>query len=157
MALFLLQEGVQPIGDFDVLNTDALLIKGGELMCLDVATKGSFDGNTTTEQAAQDVFDAYVSSGTKRVVARIADNSSADDGYMMYLADEGTRYYGVMFGTIIGSPVGIGTSFANGQINSAGVNLGPSSLTGSGKVTCWDKPGMYGVSLDAVSSAFVVD
>lgn len=141
MALFLLQAGVQPIGEFDVLNTDAAAILGGELMTLDVAAKT----NSASESAAYDVMDAYVGAN-QRVVARIADGS--DDSKIMYLADEGTKFYGVMFGTIVGGPVGL---------SPAGANLGPSTLTGSGKVTCWDKPGMYGVSLDAVSTVFVQD
>ena len=142
MALFILQEGVQPIGDFDVLNTDAALILGGELITLDVAALA----NTTSEQSAYDVKDAYVGA-SQRVVARIADSS--DDTKIMYLADDGTKFYGVMFGQIVGSPVGLSTT--------GGTNLGPSTLTGSGKVTCWDKPGMYAVSLDAVSTVFVQD
>ena len=57
------------------------------------------------------------------------------------LADDGTSGYGTLFGVVVGGTVG--------QVVTGGAVLGPHTATGSGKVTCWDKPGVYGVSLDA--------
>ena len=62
----------------------------------------------------------------------------------MWLLDDGTTGYGTLFGQTIGTPVGLSTS---------GTNLGPHSAAASGKVTCWDKPGIYAVSVDAVDTS----
>lgn len=142
MALFLLQPGQQPLGDFDCLDTDQASILGGEVMTLDKATRTV----TAAEKAAYDVLDGYVADGAnaaQRVVARIADEAS-ETRKAFYLSDDGTTHYGVMFGSVIGGPVGLATT---------GTNLGPHTTTGSGKVTLWDKPGLYAVSLDAVEVA----
>lgn len=146
MALFILQPGIQPLGDFDALDTDAGNILGGEVMVLDEASRSV----TSTEKAASDVFDGYVADevteATTRVVARIADE--ATETYdIFYLGDEGKSDYGVLFGTVVGSPTGLSTT--------GGTNLGPHTTSGSGKVTLWDKEGLYAISLDALSNDVV--
>lgn len=148
MALFILTPGIQPLGDFDLLDTDQASVLGGEVMTLDEAARA----NSSTEKAAADVFDGYiadaVSAGTPtatRVVARIADETS-ETYNLFYLADEGTAFYGVTFGSVIGGPVGLTTT---------GTNLGPHTATGSGKVTLWDKAGLYAVSLTAIAADVV--
>jgi len=145
MALFILNPGVSPLGDFDLLDTDAAGLLGGEVMVLDKSTPRR---NAAGEKAAADVYDGYlapgVSEGTPtayRTVARIA--SSTCNQKLFFLADDGKKYYGVMFGSVIGAPMGLSTT---------GTNLGPSTVSGSGKVTLWDKPGLYAVSLDAVAA-----
>jgi hypothetical protein len=55
---------------------------------------------------------------------------------IMWLADEG----GTLFGQVVGGSQGASTG---------GTQLGPHTATGSGLVTCWDKPGLYAVTLDA--------
>ena len=62
----------------------------------------------------------------------------------LWLLDEGTTGYGVLFGSVIGSPVGLSTT---------GTNLGPHTTAGSGKVTCWSYPGIYAISVDAVDTS----
>jgi hypothetical protein len=62
------------------------------------------------------------------------------------LSDEGILGYGTLFGAVVGGTVG---QQVNGPTTFTGAILGPSTATGSGKVTCWDKPGLYAVSLDA--------
>jgi hypothetical protein len=145
MALFLLQPGLHPLGDFDLLDTDQSSVLGGEVMVLDEASRTI----TSTEKAAYDVLDGYiadeVTEATTRVVARIADEAS-ETYDVFYLSDEGTTHYGVTFGSVVGGPVGLSTT---------STNLGPHTTTGSGKVTLWDKGGLYAVSLDAVSSDVV--
>jgi hypothetical protein len=148
MALFILNPGISPLGDFDVLDTDAAAVLGGEVMVLDKAART----NSASEKAVKDVFDCYVAPGVDsgdgtayRVVARIADSASETQN-LFFLADEGKAYYGVMFGSVIGTPAGLSTT---------GTNLGPSTMTGSGKVTLWDKPGLYAVSLDAIAADVV--
>lgn len=145
MALFIYNSGSTPLGDFDVLDTDQDNILGGEVMTLDETSRTI----TSTEKAAADVLDGYVADqidvGTAtatRVVARIADETS-ETYNLFYLADEGTAFYGVLFGSVIGGPTGLSTT---------ATNLGPSTMSGSGKVTLWDKPGLYGVSLTALAT-----
>jgi len=148
MALFCLYPGIQPLGDFDLLDTDQSSVLGGEVMTLDEASRTV----TSTEKAAYDVFDGYVAdavdAGTPdatRVVARIADDAS-ETYNVFYLSDEGTTHYGTYFGSTVGSPVGLSTT---------GTNLGPHTAAGSGKVTLWDKPGLYAVTLTAISADVV--
>ena len=58
-----------------------------------------------------------------------------------------------MFGTLVGGVVG---NVVPNPSNLTGATvLGPSTAYGSGKVTCWDKPGLYAVTLDAVASSVV--
>lgn len=137
MALKLLQPGNQPIGQFDGLDTEVLTLKGGEVVTL-VAT-----ATPPGDKAAADSFDGYVntSSAPKRpVVTKTLDAYSRP----LMLADEGISGYGTLFGTVVGGTVG--------QVATGGTVLGPHTATGSGKVTCWDKPGLYAVSLDACDS-----
>jgi hypothetical protein len=135
MALKILQPGVQPLGQFDMLDTDTP-VAGGEVLVLESIAV------TVDDKAAKDVFDGYVNPN-KRVVAT---RYHLADGYGPYmLADDGTSpYYGTLFGSTAGGTVG--------QVVS-GVVLGPHTTTGSGKVTLWDKPGLYAVSLDACDQA----
>jgi hypothetical protein len=134
MSLKLLQPGVQPIGQFDGYDGDFLTLKGGEVVTLiSVAVSG-------TDKASADAFDGYVnpSSVQKRpVVTRTLSSTSRP----LMLSDEGITGYGTLFGSVVGGTVG--------QVVTGGALLGPHTATGSGKVTCWDKPGLYAVSLDA--------
>lgn len=148
MALFVLNPGLDPLGNFDVLDTDQSSILGGECMVLDEASRTV----TSSEKAAADVLDGYIAdaidTGTPtatRTIARIADSTSETTD-LFYLADDGIAFYGTLFGVTVGNPVGL---------NTTGTALGPHSAAGSGKVTLWDKPGMYGVSLTALTSDVV--
>ncbi|KKL70142.1 hypothetical protein LCGC14_2107870 [marine sediment metagenome] len=148
MALFILTPGLQPLGDFDVLDTDQSSVNGGEVMTLGEASRTI----TSSEKAAADVLDGYiadqVSEGTPtatRVVAKLADETT-EDRKLFYLSDDGTAFYGVLFGSVIGTPVGLTTT---------GTNLGPHTISGSGKVTLWDKEGLYAVSTSVLSSDVV--
>ena len=148
MALFILQPGCQPLGDFDVLDTDQANILGGEIMVLDEASMV----NTATEMAAADVFDGYIADQIDiniptrtRVVARIGD-TAIELRKLFYLADDGTANYGTLFGQIVGAPVGLSTG---------GAQLGPNTMSGSGKVTLWDKPGLYAVTTNRLAADVV--
>jgi len=134
MALKLLQPGVQPLGQFDGLDTEVLTLLGGEVVTFSsVAVSG-------TDKAASDVFDGY--ENTSSVQRRPVVTKTLSSGKRpLMLADEGTAGYGTLFGTVVGGTVG--------QVATGGTVLGPHTATGSGKVTCWDKPGLYAVSLDA--------
>ena len=136
MALRLLQPGSQPLGQYDGYDSDlaAAGLKGGEVVTLvGYALVGA-------DKAASDAFDGYTNQGfqEKRVV--VTKNISASTTLLM-LADEGVSDYGTLFGSVVG-----GTA---GQVSAGGAVLGPHTGSASGKVTCWDKPGLYAVSLDA--------
>ncbi len=140
MALKLLQPGREPLGQFDGLDSEVLTLKGGE-----VVTFKSISTAAGTDTAASDVFDGYVnpSSVQKRVVVTKTLTSGKRP---LMLADEGILGYGTLFGSVVGGTVG---QQMNGPNTFTGAILGPHTATGSGKVTCWDKPGLYAVTLDA--------
>jgi len=139
MSLKLLQPGGQPLGQFDGLDTEVLTLLGGE-----VVTFGTVQ-TSTLDKAAFDSLDGYVNSANlgKRVVVTRTIGANVRP---LMLCDEGITGYGTLFGTVVGGTVGqvmTGQTVANGGV------LGPHTATGSGKVTCWEKPGLYAVSLDA--------
>lgn len=141
MSLKLLQPGVQPLGQFDGLDTEFLTLKGGEIV-----TFGSV-AVPSTDKAASDSFDGYVNtSGSQRrtVVTKTLVSTSRP----LMLADDGILGYGTLFGTVVGGTVGQSTFGPNSTVPASAL-LGPHTATGSGKVTCWEKPGLYAVSLDA--------
>lgn len=121
MALLMVQEGVQPAGQYDY--ADSYSMKGGEVWVL-ASTGPNSDGYQV-------------------VKARVATGS---DGYgPFYLGDDGLTGYGVLFGNTVSRTA---TGFTAGA--DSGTRLGPGSYVGSGKVTLWDKPGLYAVTLDAL-------
>ncbi len=138
MALKLLQPGMQPAGQFDL--KDGTTLHGGEYV--ELSTAG-------TDYAASDVSavgpSTYMEPGIRSLPGAVKFGG---------LADEGTTGYGTSFGTIIGATVGQGTGF--GSLSTTGVVVvGPQSSTGSGKVTVWHAPGLYGVSGVAATGATV--
>jgi hypothetical protein len=142
MALKLLFSGEQPIGMYDGLDTEVLTLKGGEVVTFTSTAYNSGD------LAAADAFDGYVNPNLRPVVTRTLVKGAAGTGSRpLMLADEGIAGYGTLFGSVVGGTVGQVTT---------GTVLGPSTATGSGKVTCWAAPGMYAVTLDTVDSTTIV-
>lgn len=143
MALFVQNPGVMPIGQFDLLDTVTGL-KGGEVMMLALASRL----NSSTEAGAADVLDGYdggVGLG-QRAAARLATTGDANK-LPLCLADDGSSPdYMTLFGQVVGATAGARTS---------GTVLGPHTTAGSGKVTLWDKPGLYVVTIDAVNASLV--
>lgn len=144
MALFPLQPGLMPLGQFDCLDTDLASVTGGEVMALTSASTSL----SASEKAAADALDGYLydASGpiANRAAARLA--LAADVNGMLALADDGLAGYGTMFGQTIGTTAGLAVT---------GTNLGPHSAAASGKVTLWDKPGLYEVTVSSLASDFV--
>jgi hypothetical protein len=139
MALKLLQPGMEPLGQFDLEDDDQSLVVGGEV--------GVFQAlNVATDLYAADAF-------TVGPTIHVTLSSVTNDGELYGLVDEGVAGYGTAFGTLIGGIVGKGTGF--GASSASGVvTIGPSTVYGSGKVTLWTKPGLYGVTADGfISSA----
>lgn len=156
--LKLLQPGIQPLGQFDGLDSDVLTLKGGEVVSFAQVTTSGQPGVTTggLDQAAYDVFDGYVNQGgtfKRPAVSRLFNGTTTltNASRPLMLSDDGLVGYGTLFGEVVGSTVGQ-------QVNNpstftfTGPVLGPHTSTGSGKTTCWDKPGLYGVSLDATDT-----
>jgi hypothetical protein len=136
MALKILQAGVQPLGQFDGLDSEVTSFKGGEVCSFATVT---FPG---TDKGAADLGDGYSGiSNTRAVATKTLTTSTMRP---LFLADEGTSGYGTLFGEVVGATVG--------QVVTGGTALGPHTATGSGKVTLWDKPGLYAVTLDAVDT-----
>ncbi len=134
MTLYIYQPGIQPLGQFDGDDTVIGTLKGGEIGTLCAKERV----NSISEKAAYDVLDGYVGAA-KRAAVTVATSSGNNP---LWLLDEGVAGYGTLFGSVIGTPVGL----------AAGAVLGPHTTAGSGKVTCWDKPGIYAVSVDAVAT-----
>jgi hypothetical protein len=146
MSLKLLQPGQQPLGQFDGLDSEALTLKGGEVVTFTAVAAPAQPGvYSSGDKAAYDVFDGYVNpSGTasRPAVTKTLVGTSRP----LMLADEGINGYGTLFGAVVGGTIG---QQVNGPNTYTGAVLGPHTATGSGKVTCWDKQGLYAVSLDA--------
>lgn len=160
MALKLLNPGYMPLGQFDGLDSDYLTLKGGEVVTFASVTSQSQAGVFAAglDTAAFDQFDGYVENATlnqvkRPVITRKFDGTTTATGLTrpLMLADEGVLGYGTLFGTVVGGVVGQ-TSYGINSVVPASALLGPHTAAGSGKVTCWDKPGLYAVSLDAVDT-----
>lgn len=163
MSLKLLQPGTEPLGQFDCLDAELTAFKGGEVCSFGSTVTEGQPGVTQAglDQAAYDVFDGYVNvSGVfRRPVVSKNWNASPAGNYTypqtasrpFFLSDDGILGYGTLFGTVVGGTVGQVAYGPNSVV--APVNLlGPHTATGSGKMTLWDKPGLYAVSLDAVDT-----
>lgn len=145
MALKPLQAGIQPLGQFDGYDADTTLggIKGGEVATLiNYAFYGTYAG---TDKAAADAdgSDGYVGAAITAHYRPIVTRNVPSGARPLFLTDEGTTGYGTLFGEVIGGTAGKKTT---------GTNQGPHTAEGSGKVTIWDKPGLYAVTLDAVDT-----
>ena len=135
MALKLLQSHVSPLGQFDVLDTELASFKGGEVCTLRSVTYKGTDTNTP------DVNDGY--SGVTSKARPAVTLTLVSGNRPLFLADEGTSGYGTLFGQVVGG--------TGGQVVT-GANLGPHTAVASGKMTLWNEPGLYGVTLDAVDA-----
>lgn len=144
MALVLLNPGVNPLGQFDGYTGETLNFNGGEI-CTWAAMPWPAAG-------AQDVdSDGYIPSSTLgKMVPGVSRALLSSTTKPFFLSDEGTKHYGTLFGAVVGGSVG---QQVNGPNTYTGAVLGPHTATGSGKVTIWDKPGLYGVTLDAVDAS----
>lgn len=141
MALKLVNQAGNALGQFDGKDDEVLDLKGGE-----VVTFVSVDVDSS-DKAAKDAFDGYTNpSGTAKRV--YVTSTLADDSRPLMLADDGIAGYGTLFGTVVGGTVGQ-TSYGLDSVVPASALLGPHTAAGSGKVTCWHLPGVYAVSLDA--------
>lgn len=125
-----------PLGQFDGKDSDYNVIKGGEVMTL-IGTL-----TTGADLAAADIQDGYV--GTTSKLRPVATKTLISGSRPLFLADDGIANYGTLFGTLVGGIAG--------KVVTGGTALGPHSAEGSGKVTLWNQPGMYAVTLDAVDT-----
>jgi hypothetical protein len=132
--------GREPLGNFDGYVGETLLFKGGEVC--------SWAGMVYPTAGAADVNnDGYVGYSAGKQVPGISKAWGTNIPTVVppcFLADDGTTGYGTLFGSVVGGAVG--------SVVTGGAVLGPHTATGSGKVTVWDKPGVYGVTLDAVDT-----
>jgi hypothetical protein len=141
MALKLLQSGLSPLGQYDGLDSLTDLstgMLGGEVCTLAAADVAGAD------LGAADADDGYINGGGLGGEDRpVASFALAAGSPFYFLGDEGASGYGTLFGQLVGSVAG--------QVVT-GSQLGPHTSSGSGKVTLWQAPGLYGITLDAVIS-----
>lgn len=142
MALKPLTPGYLPLGSYDLLDSTAAAIVGGEV--------GKFTSLETGDYYAADAGGMSITQDVK------VTTGSVTHPELYGLLDEGTSGYGTSFGTVIGGTVGQGTGFASGVASSSAsgiVVVGPRTSFGSGKATLWTMPGLYGVTSDAFGTA----
>jgi len=145
MALKLLQPGLRPMGQFDIDSdtaTNTTGITGGELMTLSASTGAA-------EYAAADLSNGTSPAAEASMATGTADMSTTD-AIIGFLADDGIRGYGTMFGELIGNIAGQATSVSGATV------IGPRTSSGSGKVTLHHGPGLYGFSAPADGSTTAV-
>lgn len=135
-----LHPGLQPV-NFDIIDTQIESLKGGEVVTLTALARR----NSATETAAPDVLDGYDYDPATPLRPGVALATAAV--LPVFLADAGKANYFTMLGTVVGGKTGL--------VVSGGAALGPHTALASGKVTCWDKPGQYAVTLDACAATFV--
>jgi hypothetical protein len=132
MALKLLNPGLRPLGMFDLEDSDAGALVGGEYVEL-----ASMPVDNVEAYAADVGQLADTDTGVNFVrTVRTAGNLGG-------LADEGVEEYGTLFGSLIGSNTGRATQSGD---NGGAVVIGPETSAGSGKVTVWAQAGLYGVT-----------
>lgn len=139
MALKILQPGIYPAGQFDMLDSQVNTVKGGEVGQFVYVSRST----APVDEHAKDIDDGYVSNTTLNRPA-VTTTLVAGTGASLkplFLLDEGIANYGTLIGQVVGSNVG--------QDVSNGVQVGPTTMSGSGKCTVWDKAGFYAVTLDA--------
>lgn len=139
MALELVQPGIQPLGQFDGYDGIYLTVKGGEVATI-VGVTAKRSGGTDLSAFG----DGYVGTMRPAVTTQLASGARP-----LFLVDDGVTGYGTLFGSVIGGVAGQisdGVGTYNGQV------LGPHTAAASGKLTLWDKPGTYAVTLDAVDT-----
>ena len=136
MALRPLQ-AMNPFGVFDGYDTEYKTLKGGE-----VVTLAAINVGTDLASADANGADGYVGLVTRKRPAITKNLVSGNRP--LFLADEGIAGYGTLFGQVVG---GVAGQVTNGTV------LGPHTAEGSGKVTVWNFPGTYAVTLDAVDTS----
>lgn len=123
-------------GQFDGVDSELTALLGGEVVSFNTTAI------TSGDLEAADVKDGY--SGTTNKNRPVVSKVLVSGMRPLFLADEGISGYGTLFGTVVGGTVG--------QVVTGGAVLGPHTTAGSGKVTLWDMPGLYAVTLDAVDT-----
>lgn len=143
MALKILNPGLRPLGMFDLDDTFAGALNGGEYVELQ-------NDDFAAEAYAADVGQlGDATTPTNNMVNFTATSKTQVDltvGATVFtlggLADEGGDEYGTLFGSLIGQNAGRATQVPGG----GAVVIGPTTDRASGKVTVWHAPGLYGVT-----------
>lgn len=129
-------QAIYPFGQFDGLDAEASTLLGGEVVGF------GYVSTTSTDLHAADINDGY--SGTTSPKRPVVTKTLVSGMRPLFLADEGVKGYGTLFGEVVGGTLG--------QVSSGGAQVGPHTTTGSGKVTLWNYNGNYAVTLDAVDT-----
>lgn len=138
MALVLLNNNGIPFGQFDGYDALASSLLGGEVAILTAY------GISGSDKRAKDVDDGYTVTGLNTVRPIVTTTLAGSETGGFFLTDDGTANYGTLFGSVVGGNAG--------QTVTGGTVLGPNTMAGSGKVTLWMNPGLYGVTTDALDA-----
>jgi hypothetical protein len=148
MALKLVSPGNNPIS-IDGYDADFLTLKGGEIGRL-IQVPYVNPASATSDKAAANAFDGYHGTTYRTVVSHTLPTTTG--AYRpLFLLDEGDVNYGTMYGVVCGGYAG--ASVPNPSNLAGATTLGYHTALGSGMVTCWDKPGIYAVTLDATAGS----
>lgn len=79
-----------------------------------------------------------------------ARKATTGDAGPFFLLDDGTTGYGISFGSTV---VKTSTGFVSGMNDY--IRIGPPSYSASDKVTLWNKPGLYAITLDSLADTEV--
>jgi hypothetical protein len=132
MALKLLNPGLRPLGQFDLLTGEA--ITGGEYV--ELADVGAGEAAAADVQAMANGAGATPAFSLPGAGGRTAASLGG-------LSDDGVAEYGTHFGSVIGGNAGAMTQFGGAG---GSILVGPRTTVASGKVTVWAAPGLYGVT-----------
>lgn len=134
-------QAIRPYGQFDGYDTEITLAAGG-FQGGEVATLVGVAVGAENDLAAKDAdgSDGYAQVSPQQLRPVVTRNLTSGNR-PLFLTDDGSSGYGTLFGTLVGATAG--------QVT-AGANLGPHTASGSGKVTLWNYPGTYAISLGAV-------
>lgn len=146
MALVLQSNNGSPFGQFDALDGYLTSFKGGEVATFTGVAPLAFGG---TDLSAADVQNDGYSGTTSKVRPAVTMALGTAAGGPYFLTDDGILHYGTLFGAVVGGTVGQQFNTPNSY---TGAVLGPHTATGSGKITLWGNPGIYGVTLDNVDT-----
>jgi len=146
--LYLFYEGAQPIGIFDFdagsdTSITANTIQGGMIGKLGVASD-----TTSPTIPLGDGFDEYGASGgvnpNIKTVIIPASTANTPGAGPYCIIDDGHTGYGTMFGHYFGHEASSTSGFKYYHAWRDGLLVGPNTVAGSGKVTGWITPGVYG-------------
>lgn len=139
MALKLLNPGLRPLGTYDLVDAEAGSLTGGEYVELGTVGTDATDGYASDVGNVGPMGPGGAAGLLDPQLWHFSATHCTSES-LGGLCDEGGSEYGTLFGSLIGQNAGRATT------ESGAVVIGPTTDRGSGKVTVWHQPGLYGVN-----------